>query len=107
VAGQGGPGGTAGGARAAAGVVRRHVWISGRVQGVWFRESCRRRAAELGVGGWIRNRADGRVEAVVEGDVAAVDAMVEFCRTGPPRAEVTGIEVVDERPIGETNFLVQ
>ena len=65
MAGQGGPGGTAGGARAAAGVVRRHVWISGRVQGVWFRESCRRRAAELGVGGWIRNRADGRVEAVV------------------------------------------
>jgi acylphosphatase len=102
VADPGGAGGAGG-----AGKVRRHVWISGLVQGVWFRETCRRQAADLGVGGWIRNRADGRVEAVFEGDATAVGAMVEFCRTGPPRAEVTGLEVVDERPIGETNFLVQ
>jgi acylphosphatase len=87
--------------------VRRHLWIDGRVQGVWFRESCRRQAAEREVVGWIRNRADGQVEAVFEGDRAAVEAMVAWCRRGPPRAEVTHVEVVTEPPGGEPGFAVR
>lgn len=86
--------------------VRRHLWIAGRVQGVWFRESCRRQAAALGVAGWIRNQDDGRVEAAFEGDATAVAAIVEWCRQGPPRAEVTELQVVDEPPVGEGSFSV-
>jgi acylphosphatase len=82
------------------------VWIDGRVQGVWFRETCRRQAVQWMVGGWIRNRADGRVEAVFEGDPAAVEAMVAWCRSGPPRAEVSQVEVVVEPPAGEPRFVV-
>jgi acylphosphatase len=92
---------------AEASAVRCHVWIDGRVQGVWFRESCRRQAAQWLVAGWIRNRADGRVEAVFEGNPAAVEAMVAWCRTGPPRAEVTDVEVVVEPPAGERDFEVR
>jgi acylphosphatase len=87
--------------------VRCHVWVEGRVQGVWFRESCRRLAVDWGVAGWIRNRADGRVEAVFEGDPTAVGAMVAWCQSGPPRAEVTTVEVVNERPAGEPGFAVR
>jgi acylphosphatase len=87
--------------------VRRRVRVSGRVQGVWFRESCRRLATSAGVTGWVQNRADGRVEAVFEGDAAAVDAMVEWCRTGPPRAVVVNIEVEAEPPAGEVHFSVR
>ena len=78
--------------------VRRHVWISGRVQGVWFRESTRRLARELGVSGWVRNLPDGRVEAVFEGDEACVSRLVEFVRRGPPHARVAGVEIVEEKP---------
>jgi acylphosphatase len=78
--------------------VRRHVWISGRVQGVWFRESTRRLALELGVSGWVRNLPDGRVEAVFEGEEGHVARLVEFVRQGPPRARVAGVEVVEEAP---------
>jgi acylphosphatase len=59
------------------------------------------------VAGWIRNRADGRVEAVFEGEPAAVEAMVAWCRTGPPRAEVNHVEVVTEPPAGEPRFVVR
>jgi len=76
------------------------------VQGVWYRDSCRREADALGVGGWIRNRADGAVEAALEGDRAAVDRLVTWMRSGPPRAVVTGIEVVDQDPVGERGFSV-
>ena len=76
------------------------------MQGVWYRDSCRREADALGVGGWIRNRADGAVEAALEGDRAAVDKLVAWMRAGPPRAVVTGIEVVDEEPVGERGFSV-
>jgi acylphosphatase len=89
------------------GRIRRHVWIDGRVQGVWFRESCRRLATELGVSGWIRNLTDGRVEAVFEGSSPAVDRLVGWCRSGPRRAVVTDLEVVDEQPAGETQFAVR
>jgi acylphosphatase len=91
----------------AGGLIRRHVWVSGRVQGVWFRESCRRLAGELAVAGWVRNRADGRVEAVFEGTGGAVEQMVAWCRSGPPRAVVTDVEVTAEAAAGEKGFSVR
>lgn len=90
----------------AAGRVRRRVVVGGRVQGVWFRDSCRREARALGVTGWVRNRADGRVEAVLEGPADAVERMVGWCRKGPPRARVETIEVRAEAPTGEAGFRV-
>ena len=81
--------------------------VSGRVQGVWFRESCRTEAVARHVGGWVRNLSDGRVEAVFEGPEAAVDRMVEWCRVGPARARVDGVEVTIEQPTGEPNFHVR
>ncbi len=77
------------------------------VQGVFFRDTCRRMAAAVGVGGWVRNRADGRVEAWFEGDRAGVERMVEWCRAGPPHARVTEVEVAQETPAGETRFRVR
>jgi acylphosphatase len=87
-------------------IVRRRVLVDGRVQGVFFRDSCQRMAASVGVSGWVRNRHDGRVEAAFEGEREAVERMVTWCRQGPRRAEVTSIEVVEEDPVGETNFRV-
>jgi acylphosphatase len=92
--------------RVAAVAVRRRVVVSGRVQGVWFRETCREEADAAGVNGWVRNRNDRRVEAVFEGEADAVLAMVTWCRTGPPRAVVTSIEVTEEEPTGESGFRV-
>ncbi len=80
--------------------------VRGRVQGVWFRESCRREATGAGVSGWVRNSADGSVEAVLEGPAAAVDRVVAWCRTGPPSARVDGVEVTPEPPVGERGFRV-
>ncbi len=88
-------------------VVRRHVWVSGRVQGVWFRQSCADAARVAGVGGWVRNTADGRVEAVFEGDDGAVAGMVSWCRRGPVRAVVTDVDVVREEPEGFTGFSIR
>jgi acylphosphatase len=87
-------------------IVRRRVVVTGQVQGVWFRESCRREAQSLGVAGWVRNRGDGAVEAAFEGESAAVLAMVAWCRTGPPRAEVDHVDVVDEPPEDAVGFRV-
>jgi acylphosphatase len=81
-------------------IIRRHVWVSGRVQGVWFRESTRRAAGELGVSGWVRNLPDGRVEAVFEGDAEHVARAVAFVSQGPPRAKVASVEVREEPPTG-------
>lgn len=80
---------------------------SGRVQGVFFRDTTRRRAEAAGVAGWVGNRADGAVEAVFEGDPAAVEEMVEFCRRGPSRAEVASVEVEEEQPEGLSGFEVR
>jgi acylphosphatase len=88
-------------------MIRRRVLVSGRVQGVWFRDSCRREAVRNGVAGWVRNREDGRVEAVFEGDPDAVNTLVNWSQHGPPRAQVTGIDVVDEEPAGEAGFGVR
>jgi acylphosphatase len=91
----------------ASGRVRRRVLVAGLVQGVWFRESCREQAAAAGLGGWVRNRGDGRVEAVLEGPPAAVDRVVAWCARGPRRARVDGVEVTTEAPVGEHGFRVR
>jgi acylphosphatase len=87
--------------------VRRRVYVSGRVQGVWFRESCHEQAQLAGVGGWVRNLVDGRVEVVLEGPRDAVDRVVVWCHRGPRRARVDRVEVVDEAPVGERGFRVR
>jgi acylphosphatase len=80
-------------------VVRVRVLVSGRVQGVWYRETCRREAERLGVAGWVRNRPDGRVEIEAEGPRPAVDALVGWARRGPPRAVVDTL-VAEDLEIG-------
>jgi acylphosphatase len=86
--------------------VRVRVVVTGRVQGVFFRDSCRDRARAEGVGGWIRNRSDGAVEAEFEGSPDAVDRMVSWCRSGPPRARVDALEVSTESTLGDQRFRV-
>jgi acylphosphatase len=81
--------------------------VSGQVQGVFFRDTARRRAESAGVAGWIHNTPEGSVEAVFEGEPAGVDELVEFCRRGPSRAEVASVEVVDEEPEGLRGFEVR
>ncbi|MGI8685460.1 MAG: acylphosphatase [Acidimicrobiales bacterium] len=84
--------------------VRRRVLVDGRVQGVFFRESCRRQAEAAGVAGWARNLDDGRVEVVVEGEAEAVERVVAWCRTGPGHAVVTSLQVLGEEPEGLNGF---
>lgn len=88
-------------------VVRYRVIVSGRVQGVWYRESCGREATAAGVSGWVRNNDDGSVEAVVEGPRPAVDRVMDWMRMGPRRAVVTGVDVLPEAPRGERGFAVR
>ena len=76
--------------------VRIHIYVSGFVQGVMFRVNIRRKAIELDVKGWTRNLEDGRIEALVEGNENSVKKLVEWCRTGPPGAQVTSVEVRTE-----------
>ena len=83
---------------------RVHVWISGRVQGVGFRYSTCELAEQLGLGGWVRNLGDGRVEAVFEGPVAEVARAVAWCRQGPNGAWVSDVQSQPEEPVGESNF---
>ncbi len=78
---------------------RAHVMISGRVQGVWFRVCTEDKATSVGVKGWVRNLRDGRVEAVFEGDGAAVDAVVAWCWVGSPQSRVTAVDVQWEAPL--------
>jgi acylphosphatase len=72
--------------------VALHVTVSGRVQGVFFRDTTRREAQALGLSGWVRNRPDGRVEAMFVGTRAACETALAFARIGPPRAQVTHVE---------------
>ncbi len=88
-------------------MIRRRVVVTGRVQGVFFRDGCVSEAHRLGVRGWVLNRNDGRVEAVFEGDPAAVEEIIEWARTGPAQAYVTSIEVVDEQPVDERDFQIR
>jgi acylphosphatase len=85
-------------------LIRRRVVVSGRVQGVWFRDSCRREADARRLAGWVRNCPDGRVEAAFEGRSDDVEALVTWCSTGPPRARVVRVQVFDEMPTGATGF---
>ncbi len=87
--------------------VRRRVVVRGRVQGVWFRASVRERARELGVAGWVANRGDGAVEAVLEGREEAVERLVRFCRSGPPGALVDSVEVAEAPPVGAHGFEIR
>ena len=86
---------------------RVHVYVSGTVQGVYYRANTRDQARERGVDGWVRNLADGRVEVVFEGAPDAVEAMVEWCHTGSPRAEVDDVDVEYADPQGETGFEIR
>ncbi len=88
-------------------IVRARAKVQGRVQGVWFRRSTADFARGRGVAGWVRNLPDGSVEAVVEGSSTAVDAVLDYVRVGPPRAEVTAVAVVWEAPVGETGFEIR
>jgi acylphosphatase len=76
-------------------VVTRHLVIRGRVQGVWYRESMRQEAERLGVTGWVRNRRDGSVEAMIQGDEAAVAALLRWAWQGPPAASVSQVDEAD------------
>ena len=87
-------------------MIRRRVVARGRVQGVFFRETTRRAAEEQGVAGWVRNRADGAVEAVLEGEEAAVEHVLEVMRSGPPGAVVERVDASEEEPLGEQGFRV-
>lgn len=88
------------------GIARKRVLVSGRVQGVWFRQSCADLARQLGLSGWVRNQPDGRVEAAFEGEASAVEEMVAWCRTGPRRAVVAGVDEFAEQPEGCNGFEV-
>jgi acylphosphatase len=88
-------------------LVRVRVVVVGRVQGVWFRDSCREQARASGVAGFVRNRGDGAVEAEFEGPPPAVARMVAWCREGPPRARVDDVHVVELAPIGDVRFAVR
>ncbi len=79
---------------------RAHVYISGHVQGVFFRAETRRMARRLGVTGWVRNLWDGRVEAVFEGSPEKVERMIQWCWRGPKNAAVENVEVTYEQPTG-------
>lgn len=82
------------------------VIVRGAVQGVGFRENCRRAAKRAGCDGWVRNLADGRVEAWLEGEADAVDRVVAWCRHGPSWATVAGVDMHDETPTGQSGFRV-
>lgn len=79
-------------------MIRRRVVVQGHVQGVFFRETTRRRALAAGVAGWVRNRPDGTVEAVFEGEREAVERLVAFCEKGPRGAQVDWVDVAAEEP---------
>jgi acylphosphatase len=87
--------------------VRRRVVVHGRVQGVFFRDSCRREAETRGLAGWVTNRPDGAVEAVFEGDADAVSALVDWCRQGPRSADVSSVDETTEEPEGLSGFQIR
>lgn len=87
---------------------RAHVYVTGKVQGVSFRDATREEAESQGLRGWVRNLQDGRVEAVFEGDSRAVRQMIQWCESGPSSADVEDVSVEQERPSGDlTGFEVR
>jgi len=87
--------------------IRRRATVHGRVQGVFFRDSTRERANAHGVAGWVSNRSDGALEAVLEGPPEAVQNVLSFLHTGPPHASVDHVDVSEEEPEGLTGFSVR
>jgi acylphosphatase len=87
--------------------VQRRVLVSGQVQGVFFRASCEKEATSRDVAGWARNNPDGRVEVCLEGAEDAVNEVIEWCKHGPPWAEVAGVEIIEEEPTGQTSFRIR
>ena len=87
--------------------VRAHVFVTGKVQGVYYRANTRDTAREHGVDGWVRNLDDGRVEAVFEGPADDVEALVEWCHDGSPRARVDDVDVEYEDSEGVAGFEIQ
>ena len=85
---------------------RLHLWVSGRVQGVFYRKNCLEVAQRLRLSGWVRNLPDGRVEAVAEGDQAALDEFLEWCRIGPSEAMVSEVKLRREKARGEQGFTI-
>jgi acylphosphatase len=88
-------------------LVRRRIVVRGRVQGVFFRDSIRERARAHGVAGWVCNRSDGAVEAVLEGPREAVGRVLRFAETGPPRAEVSDVQISEEETEGLPGFEIR
>jgi acylphosphatase len=86
---------------------RRRVVVQGHVQGVFFRETARRRALAAGVAGWVRNAPDGSVEAVFEGEAEAVERLLAFAREGPRGARVDWVDIANEEPEGISGFEVR
>lgn len=85
-------------------IVRKRVLVSGRVQGVFYRDSCRRKALELNVAGSARNLDDGKVEVILEGEEGAVAEVIEWCRVGTAQSDVQNVDVTDEEPQDATGF---
>jgi acylphosphatase len=88
-------------------MIRRRIVVRGRVQGVFFRDSLRRAAEQRNVSGWVANRLDGTVEAVLEGDEDAVGRVVDFAHRGPRGAQVEAVDVMAEEPEGVSGFSVR
>jgi acylphosphatase len=88
-------------------VIRRHVVVTGAVQGVWFRDTCQGLARRSDVAGWIRNRADGSVEAIFEGHDVDVERLVAWCSEGPDRARVDSVTVTEQAVEGAAGFWVR
>lgn len=87
--------------------IRKHLFISGKVQGVTFRASTKRRARKIGVDGWVKNLSDGRVEIVVEGREEDVERLVGWCHTGPRLANIEKVEQKGEEPEGLEGFNIR
>jgi acylphosphatase len=85
---------------------RAHVFVSGRVQGVSFRDATRSQAEQLGLSGWVHNTQDGQVEAVFEGEPDTVQQMIEWCKSGPSSADVEDVSVENEQPENLSGFEV-
>ncbi|CAI49966.1 acylphosphatase [Natronomonas pharaonis DSM 2160] len=87
--------------------IRAHVYVSGRVQGVYYRANTRDTARERDIDGWVRNLDDGRVEAVFEGPREAVESMVGWCHTGSPKARVESVDAAYDDPEGVDGFEIR
>ena len=87
--------------------IRKKIVVAGRVQGVFYRDTCRRVAEKEGVGGSAINAPDGKVEIHLEGESDAVERVIEWCREGPPLAHVSSVDVSDESPQGDTTFSIR